>query len=745
MADTNMDQLLRWLKPLVQRAYTGRTAIKTEKGHSIWTDEPLTNDLLRAHLADGPLRGVCPIKPGDDRTAILLFDLDDHGDAMAWGEKADAAQRILDAAEARGVYLTAVSSSGGAGIHLIGLWQKMQDAYSVRALGQEILDAAGYSEGTSGLENGQAEIFPKQDRVPEDGAGNQFILPLGGESYPLEPMLDLEPVERDAVSGAQWTYCEPVEQRERPALPEQSGASGEQSVTLAEARSALAAIPNDGEGIGYDEWRDLIFALHYIDDGLDGLALAHEFSARSSKYDADFLEQRVWPYIRRERSNVITGGTILRKAAEYGWAPPDELVAQELATVNEDGDDVDEGNEPSLPKGLDRDQNGVIKNTLSNITLMVGHASATGYEVAHDAFQGQTMIAEADGRKQWRPFKDSDYTQLRLRCEAWGGKPIGREAMRDAVDWVAETREFDSAIQWLTQEVPEWDGVERVGPFFAQYFGVDDSEYTRACGRYFWSALAGRVLTPGVKADMIVVLTGTQGLGKSSGAKAIVPDPQFFFEVDLRDSDADLARQMRGKLLGELDELRGMSKRDMEHVKSFASRTHEQWIPKYREAAYTYPRRCVFLGTANAHQFLMDETGNRRFLPLTAGEVDVDAVANDRLQLWAEARDLYQQSGVLYAQAEELARQYHAQYQWQDPWESAIADWLGEASLTDETVCNGDTPFATEDVLRSALDVPVGRQGNRDAARVSSIMRKLGYESTRMRVSGHRVYRWVPS
>ncbi|MCV5824559.1 virulence-associated E family protein, partial [Escherichia coli] len=82
------------------------------------------------------------------------------------------------------------------------------------------------------------------------------------------------------------------------------------------------------------------------------------------------------------------------------------------------------------------------------------------------------------------------------------------------------------------------------------------------------------------------------------------------------EKDDDLARKMRGRLVAEIGELRGLNTKELESIKAFVTRTHENWIPKYREFATQFPRRLVFVGTTNEDEFLADKTGNRRWLPV---------------------------------------------------------------------------------------------------------------------------------
>jgi len=119
---------------------------------------------------------------------------------------------------------------------------------------------------------------------------------------------------------SEWKISKPVTVRPRPERSIKPSAP----VDLARLRSALDAIPNHGaHELSYDEWRNVIFAIHHATGGSDeGLAQALDFSSRSPKHDANFLKRRVWPYIRSERSDIVTDATIYAYAHRTGWQDP---------------------------------------------------------------------------------------------------------------------------------------------------------------------------------------------------------------------------------------------------------------------------------------------------------------------------------------------------------------------------------------------------------------------------------------
>ncbi len=383
---------------------------------------------------------------------------------------------------------------------------------------------------------------------------------------------------------------------------------------------------------------------------------------------------------------------------------------------------------PTLP-ALQRNRQGRAYASLPNV-IDVLNSAAGGYKIAYDAFRDEIVLRSASA-SDWRPITDEDVTRIREAFERRiGFQPIGKEMMRDAVNAVAKQNTFDTAIEFLGSL--GWDGTPRVDTFLTDYFGVPDSPYARAVSRYWWTASAGRVLEPGVKADMVPVLIGLQGCRKSTAVERLQLMPDTFAEVTFASKEDDFARLIRGKTICEIGELRGLHSRDEEHIKSIVSRRFEQWVPKFKEFSTTFPRRNLFVGTTNQTEFLSDDTGNRRWLPVEVGLIDTDGLDLVHDELWAEGAQLFLQQGVAYYDAEKLANEVHQNHLISDPWEATINRWLYSDYNLEGPPITKDY-IRMEDVLSFALGIDEARAGTKDQRRAGKVLRKLGFEKRTVR------------
>ncbi|WP_397533407.1 VapE domain-containing protein [Roseateles sp.] len=379
-----------------------------------------------------------------------------------------------------------------------------------------------------------------------------------------------------------------------------------------------------------------------------------------------------------------------------------------------------------------------------------------GWSFGYDSFDADIKVVAPGGEPgQWRSLVDNDYTAIRVHLEERLGITASKELIRDTVSMVAgEPRyAFDSAQLWLNGL--RWDGKSRVDGFFANYCKAQDTDFAKAVSRYLWTALAGRVLQPGIKADMVPVLVGAQGCRKSSTAEAIAFAPRFFGTIDLGNRDDDTARRMRGRLVLELSELRGLGGRDAESTKEFLSRTDDCWVPKYKERDVSNPRRVVFIGTSNRDDFLADATGNRRWLPIVVGQCEPEAVRRDCEQLWAEGAALFKMHGIEFRDAERLAAERHANFAAVDPWEDVVSEFLDSPDYDDyddsndfveiDTVANSGPPpvrkpreQVTTAQLYLALGLSTERRTPQTARRIKDIVTRLGW--TPVRIKSQRGY-----
>jgi predicted P-loop ATPase len=732
----NNEILVAALAPIVSRVVTSHCWVKRD-GKMSHTRKPLTDARLAHHCNGGPAYGAAQIEPGASTTLIACLDLDSHQGGTPWPEMQAVALDIMVAMGNFGMRPIPFRSSGGSGMHIYLLWDAPQDAYSVRYGLRTVLEMCGLRSGVGGVSRGEVEIFPKQNSVPADGFGNMFVLPLAGASVPLDPF-ELDDMPKEYAAEMEWPVSQrcPVVEREQPVAP----TVGEVSVEFAHLRAALDAIPNSGDAeLDYEEWRNVMFALHHATSGSDdGLALAHEFSARSSKYAPDFLNERVWPHIKQAHDGergAITARTILKMAREHGWQEPIEDDFEVIAAA------PGEAPQRSRP-GFKRNNNGEILAIIENVVKGLADPGEAGVHIRFDEFRAEIMLA-LQGTDDWRGFTDADYTRLQIRLEQQGFKKLTKEMLRDGVWLVADDNRFDSAIQWL--RTLEWDGVARVESFLTAYMGVTDSEYVRAVSRYMWTAMAGRVLSPGCEAPMAPVFVGKQGAGKTRAVKALAPAIDFYSELNLAERDAEASRRMRGRLVLELGELRGLHTRDAESIKAFISRTHEEWRTLYKEFNTHFARRFLFFGTTNQEEFLGDETGERRWLPIMVGVCDPEGIARDCLQLWAEACVVYDLTDIDWRDAERLAVHVHASHKISDAWTPVVDQWLDTpGDFEDEASTPRMRDFLrANDVLVDALRFDAKSISKREEMRIGKVLQALGYVRDRRSVNKKQQFVWL--
>ncbi len=314
-----------------------------------------------------------------------------------------------------------------------------------------------------------------------------------------------------------------------------------------------------------------------------------------------------------------------------------------------------------------------------------------------------------------RPVTDIDVGIVQERLQLAGLQRIARDTVHQAVDMRAHERAFHPVRDCL--DSLEWDGRPRLATWLPNYLGAERSEYTEAIGIMFLIAMVARIYDPGCKVDYMLVLEGPQGAQKSASCKILGGD---YFSDNLPDvmSGKDVSQHLRGKWLIEIAEMSAMNRAEASALKAFVTRQTERYRPSYGRKEVVEPRQCVFVGTTNKSAYLRDESGGRRYWPVKTGVIDIEALARDRDQLFAEAVDLYRERVPWWPdpqfERDHIMPEQDARYEADDAWQEKISEWL----VGRQTVLVGE-------VAREALHIETPKIGRQDQNRIIAILERL--------------------
>lgn len=321
------------------------------------------------------------------------------------------------------------------------------------------------------------------------------------------------------------------------------------------------------------------------------------------------------------------------------------------------------------------------EKTVDNVLIILEHDPLLRSKIAFDEFANRGLALGAlpwdsrTGRRQWT---DTDDAGLRHYIEKVYGI-TGKERLLDATALCAFKRRINDVQDYLS--ALEWDGVRRIDTLLIDYLGADDNLYTRAVARKSLAAAVARAMLPGVKYDYMPILTGPQGIGKSTLLRTL---GMRWYSDSLSTFEGKEAREMvQGTWINEIGELNGMTRSEITTIKQFLSQQEDIYREPYGRRTNAYPRRCVFFGTTNDAEFLRDRTGNRRFWPVDVGRLQPNKnvfrdLPEEVDQIWAEAFAVWQLGEQLYLSgaAEKIALEQQEEHRESNGKEGLIREFL---------------------------------------------------------------------
>ncbi len=217
---------------------------------------------------------------------------------------------------------------------------------------------------------------------------------------------------------------------------------------------------------------------------------------------------------------------------------------------------------------------------------------------------------------------------------------------RSIVDAIANQHAYNPVGDWILSKA--WDGVDRIAALSATLHTVDDYPQSlrhAIVDRWTLSAVAAALTPAGFSSRLVLTLQGPQSIGKTRWCLSLVSDPMLRNSVVKTDhhfngGDKDNVITAARNWIVELGEVESSFRKDQERLKGILTRDRDVIRLPYAAADSEFPRRTVFMASANGADFLSDPTGSTRWGVIAVTAIDYEH-GIDMQQLFAQQAEAF--------------------------------------------------------------------------------------------------------
>jgi hypothetical protein len=229
------------------------------------------------------------------------------------------------------------------------------------------------------------------------------------------------------------------------------------------------------------------------------------------------------------------------------------------------------------------------------------------------------------------------------------------------------------------KSLPEWDGETDYIQQLASTVTTTDSEQWQYCFKRWFVAMVAGVLDDNVVNHTLIVLSGGQGLGKTTWVLNLVPRKLKFYVYtgEINPKNKDTLQQLSENMLINLDELENLNRSEVGALKEIITKSEIKVRKAYGHHHEKMPRRASFAGSVNNLQFLNDTTGSRRFLCFEVTDIAYKHSV-DLEQVYAQAYHLYRNGFRYWFDKDEIQQitQSNERFQVRSVEEELLLTWF---------------------------------------------------------------------
>lgn len=190
-------------------------------------------------------------------------------------------------------------------------------------------------------------------------------------------------------------------------------------------------------------------------------------------------------------------------------------------------------------------------------------------------------------------------------------------------------------IQKYFESLPDWDGTDYIKNLCSYVPTYEDEAFLYHFRKWLVRAIKCALEPSYFNKQAFILSHKGQSSGKSTWCRFLCPPSLSEYMAEDISNDKDARIQLCRNFLLNLDELAVLSKKDVNALKAFFSKTFINERLPYDKKNTTLPRICSFIGSTNMASFLSDETGSVRWLCFElkdkidfaySNEIDIDKV-----------------------------------------------------------------------------------------------------------------------
>ena len=238
---------------------------------------------------------------------------------------------------------------------------------------------------------------------------------------------------------------------------------------------------------------------------------------------------------------------------------------------------------------------------------------AQNYTFRKNILSGKVEFKDVKKDTDFRIFTKESLNSVIHRAKVEGMECEGKD-IKEVI--FSEETVIHNPIKDYMDALPEWDGKDRVKPFWHRLGELSDEVtdflhiYHRSCVAHWLQldTLHGNECVP--------TLIGYQGCGKTTFAKRLLPAElrQYFLDHINLSNKFDKEMALTNNLLVNLDELEAIRPSQQASLKQTLSKSKVNGRPIFGGSQDDRPRFASFIATTNNPHPLSDVTGSRRYI-----------------------------------------------------------------------------------------------------------------------------------